>query len=253
MKKVILRAQDVCKKFPGSLAGESVLNKISLDVYAGDFTVIMGVSGSGKSTLLHALSGMDGISSGEVIFQDQKLSTLKEKQKARLLSREFGFVFQKSHLVSNLTLYENILVAGYSAKKKSRQQTQIRVQKLLEQMNVTNAANRLPAQVSGGEAQRAAIARAVIHEPTLIFADEPTGSLNKGNSDEIMNLFGALNDSGQSILMVTHDVRAARRANRILYLEDGRIIDELKLGRYDESELPKREIQISTWLSKMQW
>lgn len=138
-------------------------------------------------------------------------------------------------------------------KKRTPQETANRAEALLEQMNVGGAKDRLPAQVSGGEAQRAAIARAMINDPGLLFADEPTGALNKSNSEEVLNLLSQLNQSGQSILMVTHDIRAALRGNRILYLEDGKVLDELKLPDYAAEQAREREIQLNSWLSALQW
>lgn len=251
MKEVLLRGQALQKTF--SQDGGAVLNGIDVDIFAGDFTVIMGPSGAGKSTLLYALSGMDGITGGEVSYKGEPISRLSETRMARLRGREFGFVFQQTHLVSNLSLYENVAVAGYVGKKRSPQETAKRAEALLEQMNVGNAKGRLPAQVSGGEAQRAAIARAMINDPGLLFADEPTGALNKSNSEEVLNLLTQLNQSGQSILMVTHDVRAALRGNRILYLEDGRLLDELNLPDYEDGQAKEREIQLGGWLSALQW
>lgn len=213
----------------------------------------MGPSGAGKSTLLYALSGMDRITGGEITYKGKKISSFSENQMAHLRSREFGFVFQQTHLVSNLTLFENVAVAGYVGKNRPPQETAKRGLALLEQMNVDGAKDRLPAQVSGGEAQRAAIARAMINDPGLLFADEPTGALNKSNSEEVLNLLSRLNRNGQSILMVTHDVRAALRGNRILYLEDGKILDELDLPEYEADQEKEREIQASTWLSALRW
>ena len=187
----------------------------------------------GKSTLLYALSGMDRITDGKIAYQGKTISRYSESQMARLRSQEFGFVFQQTHLVSNLSLYENVAVAGYVGKKRPPQEAAKRAEALLEQMNVGSAKDRLPALVSGGEAQRAAIARAMINDPGLLFADEPTGALNKSNSEDVLDLLSRLNQSGQSILMVTHDVRAALRGNRILYLEDGKVLDELNLPVYD--------------------
>lgn len=213
----------------------------------------MGPSGAGKSTLLYSLSGMDSITSGEIIYQGSKISDFSENRMALLRSREFGFVFQQAHLVSDLTLYENVAVAGYVGKKRPVQETANRAEALLKQMNVGSAKDRLPAQVSGGEAQRAALARGMINDPGLLFADEPTGALNKSNSEEVLNLLTRLNRSGQSILMVTHDVRAALRGNRILYLEDGKILDELNLPDYEADQSKNREIQLGDWLSALQW
>lgn len=251
MKEVLLQGRGLCKTFPQG--GGAVLNSIDVDIFAQDFTVIMGPSGAGKSTLLYALSGMDQITGGEVIYKGETISSYSENQMARLRSREFGFVFQQTHLVSNLTLYENVAVAGYVGKKCPPQEAAKRAEALLAQMNVGSAKDRLPAQVSGGEAQRAAIARAMINDPGLLFADEPTGALNKSNSEDVLNLLSQLNQSGQSILMVTHDVRAALRGSRILYLEDGKILDELNLPVYDAGQLKEREAQVNGWLSALQW
>lgn len=157
------------------------------------------------------------------------------------------------HLVSNLTLFENIAVPGYLNKDKSSSEVKARTEKLLDQMNISHIKTHLPSQVSGGEQQRCTIARAVINSPKLLFADEPTGALNRRNTTEVLNLLTELNQSGQSILMVTHDMRAALRATRILYIEDGKIIGELSLPPYNPDEEKSRETQVNAWLSSMEW
>ncbi len=230
-----------------------ILTHIDVEIYEGDFTVIMGASGAGKSTLLYALSGMDTITAGSVIFKGQEISRFSEKKMAQLRAKEFGFIFQQTHLVSNLTLFENVAVAGAAAKAGSVKEIREKADLLLLKMQVWDAKNRYPHQVSGGEAQRAAIARAMIGNPGLLFADEPTGALNKANSEEVMKLLIALNHDGQSILMVTHDVRAALCGNRILYLEDGKILDELNLAPYGQDDLKKRENKVMDWLSGVGW
>lgn len=229
-----MQGRALCKTFSQSGVSTAILDQVDIDIFQHDFTVIMGPSGAGKSTLLYALSGMDRITDGKIAYQGKTISRYSESQMARLRSQEFGFVFQQTHLVSNLSLYENVAVAGYVGKKRPPQEAAKRAEALLEQMNVGSAKDRLPALVSGGEAQRAAIARAMINDPGLLFADEPTGALNKSNSEDVLDLLSRLNQSGQSILMVTHDVRAALRGNRILYLEDGKVLDELNLPVYDE-------------------
>lgn len=253
MKNVILSAKNVCKTFSQGGTDTQILKSINAEIYEGDFTVIMGASGAGKSTLLYSLSGMDGITGGEVLFSGEKISYLPEKKQAKLRSEHFGFVFQQTHLVSNLTLFENVAVAGYVGKKSDIMAVREKALELLKQMNIDNAKDRLPSQVSGGEAQRAAIARAMINSPKLIFADEPTGALNKSNSAEVMRLLSELNQDGQSILMVTHDVRAAVHGNRILYMEDGKILDELNLPPYSDNDERERENQINEWLIKLRW
>lgn len=253
MKRTLLQGKDLCKAFPQSGESALILNKVNVEIYENDFTVIMGASGAGKSTLLYCLSGMDTITGGEVIYQDEPISGFSENQMARLRAKEFGFVFQQTHLVSNLTLFENVAVAGYVGKVHSPKEAEERTAALLARMHLGGARDRLPSQVSGGEAQRAAIARAMMNDPGLIFADEPTGALNKKNSEDVLNLLTALNGAGQSLLMVTHDVRAAIRGNRILYLEDGRILDELALPVYSAADAKDRESKVTGWLSALQW
>lgn len=253
MKKILIKGQDVCKSFEQSGERTQVLQSVTVDIFEGDFTIIMGASGAGKSTLLYALSGMDKITSGKVEYKKREISSLSEKQMAELRAKEFGFVFQQTHLVSNLTLFENVAVAGYVSRMRNAKAVQERAGQLLEQMHVTGAKNRLSAQTSGGEAQRAAIARAMINNPGLLFADEPTGSLNKSNTEEVLNLLCELNENGQGILMVTHDLRAAIRGTRLLYLEDGKVLDELTLPAYREADAKTRETKVSAWLASMEW
>lgn len=253
MKEILLKGKNICKVFIQNGISIPILNQINVEIYAGDFTVIMGASGAGKSTLLYALSGMDDISSGEITYKSKIINSLSDKQMAELRANEFGFVFQQTHLVSNLTLFENVAVAGYVSNKDSVLNIQEKTTELFSLMNIIGTEHRLPSQVSGGEAQRAAIARALIANPDLIFADEPTGALNKSNSEEVLNRLTKLNEEGQSILMVTHDVRAAMRGTRLLYLEDGKILDALTLPSYAEGESRQREQTINEWLSALQW
>lgn len=253
MKSVLLKATDLCKSYASNGVQNHVLNMVNTEIREGDFTVIMGSSGAGKSTLLYALSGMDLPTSGKVIYKGGEINQLKEKEMAALRSREFGFVFQQTHLVSNLTLMENVTVTGYLCRKRSSAEVRQRAGELLTQMRVEQAADRLPCQVSGGEAQRAAIARALINDPGIIFADEPTGALNKRNTEEVLNLLTEIHRKGQSILMVTHDIRAAIRANRLLYLEDGKIIGEMTLPPWQKEEEKNRERQVDAWLASNEW
>ena len=253
MKESILVSKNLCKSFANDGVQNHVLNNVDVEIYKGDFTVIMGASGSGKSTLLYCLSGMDSVTSGDVIYKDEVISSYPEKKMAKLRTEDFGFVFQQMHLVSNLTLFENVVVPGYLSSKMTSGQIEERAGNLLQSVNIDSQRNRLPSQVSGGEAQRAAIARAVINQPVLVFADEPTGALNRRNTQEVLELLQNLNEQGQSILMVTHDVRAAIRANRLLYLEDGKIRGEMELPPYEEADVKNREKQVNAWLSSMEW
>lgn len=247
MKKVILSGKGIVKSF-----GENtVLHGIDIDVYEGDLTVIMGSSGSGKSTLLYALSGMDRISGGELFYREQNITNASEKKLTKLRASDLGFVFQKTHLINNLTLGENIRMAGLIGNVPDNE-AKTRADELIMRMNLDNAKDRLPSQVSGGEAQRAAVARAVITKPVILFADEPTGALNKANSEEVLNLLSSLNADGQTVLLVTHDKEAALRGNRVLYLEDGAIIGELELSNYTGKD-KAREEKLTAWLEGLGW
>lgn len=271
MKKSILTVKDVQKTFASNGQQVHVLSNVNMEIYDGDFTVIMGSSGSGKSTLLYALSGMDKATAGQVLFISKKregkngrevdITQTKERQMSRLRSEDFGFVFQQMHLVSNLTLLENVAVTGYLDKSRSAADTKKKAEELLDRMSLTEVKNHLPSRVSGGEQQRCAIARAVINDPTILFADEPTGALNKKNTTAVLDLLTDINNDGQSIVMVTHDIKSAIRGNRLLYLEDGNIVGELELTKYGEKNIAgeplqsdkSREAQVNAWLESLDW
>ena len=221
MKNTVLSAKGLCKSFAHNGGQAHILQHVDFELYEGDFTVIMGASGSGKSTLLYALSGMDRATAGEVVYNGKDIVKMKESELAKLRYTDFGFIFQQMHLVSNLTLFENVAVSGYLNKSKSAAEVRKRVDKLLEQMSVSHIKDHLPTQVSGGEQQRCAVARAVINSPR--------------------------------VLMVTHDIRAALRANRILYISDGKIIGELTLPPYRSEDEKSRETQVNAWLTSLEW
>ena len=170
-------------------------------------------------------------------------------------------VFQQMHVVSNLSLLENVAVTGYLYKERKAADTKEKAERLLERMGLSEVKNHIPSRVSGGEQQRCAIARAVINDPAILFADEPTGALNRKNTTEVLDLLTELSGEGQSIVMVTHDIKAALRGNRILYLEDGNIIGELELTRYGQKDKngellqdkKAREAQVNAWLESLDW
>lgn len=253
MKHAMLSARGLCKSFAHNGGQLHILSHIDFDLYEGDFTVIMGASGSGKSTLLYALSGMDRATAGKILYKGKDLVKMKEKELARLRYSDFGFIFQQMHLVSNLTLFENVAVSGYLNKRKSAADVRKYTDELLDEMSVSHIKTHLPMQVSGGEQQRCAVARAVVNSPSVLFADEPTGALNRRNTTDVLDLLTKLNGQGQSVLMVTHDLHAALRASRLLYLEDGKIIGELTLSPYTASEEQSRETQVNAWLTSLKW
>lgn len=253
MEKSILSAKKISKSFAHNGGQVHVLSHLDFDLYEGDFTVIMGASGSGKSTLLYALSGMDRATAGQVLYRERDLVNMKEKELAKLRYSDFGFIFQQMHLIGNLSLFENVAVSGYLNKERRAEEVRERADSLLGQMGLDGVKTHLPSQVSGGEQQRCAIARAVINLPKVLFADEPTGALNRQNSTEVLDLLTELNGKGQSILMVTHDMKAALRATRLLYLEDGKITGELLLPEYNRQEEKSREAQVNAWLTSLEW
>ena len=193
MKKSILEARSLSKSFAHNGGQVHILSGVDLDVYEGDFTVIMGASGSGKSTMLYALSGMDKANAGRVMYDGKNIVTMSEKELAGLRHNDFGFIFQQMHLVSNLTLSENVAVPGYLNKKRTTAEVRAKADELLKNMNIDHIKTHLPSQVSGGEQQRCAIARALINDPRLLFADEPTGALNRRNTIEVLDLLTKLN------------------------------------------------------------
>lgn len=251
MKEVILSSHKLCKEYKSCDQTIKVLNEIDLEIYSDDFTVIMGQSGSGKSTLLYSLSGMDSVTKGQVMYKNKVITKIKEKEIVALRNNQFGFIFQQMHLINNLTVFENIAICGYINRSSIKVDEETR--KLLKKVSMDGKERSYPSQISGGEAQRVAIARALINNPSIIFADEPTGALNRKNANDVLNLLSELNDSGQSILMVTHDLNTAIRANRIIYLEDGKIKGILNLEKYEVEETKEREEKVNNWLADLLW
>ena len=253
MKETIISARKLCKSFAANGVQNHVLTGIDLDICKGDLTVVMGASGSGKSPLLYSLSGMDRATSGEVMYNGKDLVKMSEKELTLLRRKDFGFVFQKMHLVSNMTMFENVVVPAYLDKSTPSAETDKKANELFEQMGIAEVKTHLPSQCSGGEQQRCAIIRAVISEPSVLFADEPTGALNRRNTIEVLDLLTALNRRGQSVFMVTHDVRAAVRATRLIYIEDGTVSGEMTMPPFEAEKEKSRETQVNSWLSSMQW
>lgn len=253
MKDIIIRAEALCKTYTTNGLKNHVLRDINIEVYGRDFTAIMGSSGSGKSTLLYNISGMDTPTSGTVHFAGKRIDNLNEKDLAKFRRVEVGFVFQQMHLVSNLTVFENITIPGYLLGGKPRKDIEKRAEQILQEIGIKDLKHRLPSQVSGGQQQRAGVARALINEPALIFADEPTGALNSKTSVELLDMLCELNRNGQSILMVTHDLKAAVRADRIIYLHDGKIFGEIVLEKHNSKNVREREDNVLAWLTARGW
>lgn len=220
--------------------GAPVLADLNLDIADGEFVAIMGPSGSGKSTLMHCLSGMDRLDSGRVVARGREITGLGEKELASLRLTEFGFVFQQAHLMATLNLLDNIVLPGFLAGLRPRGEVVARGRALMEQMGISECASSGVTEVSGGQLQRAGICRALINDPAILFADEPTGALNHSAATSILDLFGWVHASGTTIVVVTHDARVAVRADRVLVLVDGRIVEDLRLGLYEETAAQAR-------------
>lgn len=248
----ILEAKMLCKTFSTGSIQQHVLKNLNIQIKEGDFTVIMGSSGSGKSTLLYALSGMDRPTLGEIIFRDTKISQYSNDKLAIFRRSHCGFIFQQIYLNETMSILDNILVSGLLVSN-DRKTIGRRAKELLSEVGLDEKCyNKFPSQLSGGEAQRVAIVRALINEPKIVFADEPTGALNSENATHVLDVMTKMNENGQSIVMVTHDIKTARRANRILYLKDGVILDECNLGVYKKND-PSRHANLHEFLQKMGW
>ncbi|WP_062110474.1 ABC transporter ATP-binding protein [Bacillus niameyensis] len=254
MKKTIIKTDKLCKTFSSGGIQQHVLKNLDIRLIEGDFTIIMGSSGSGKSTLLYAISGMDKPTLGDIDFAGENLSKLNNDQLAIFRRNHCGFVFQQIYLLDNMSVLDNVMASGLLVKKNKRELAK-KTKELLNQVGINeNSWSKFPTQLSGGEAQRVGIVRALINSPKMLFADEPTGALNSSSSERVLNVFSNVNHSGQSIVMVTHDIQTALRGNRILYLRDGVICGDLQLGGYNsEKENIERHEKLRTFLTEMGW
>ena len=252
MKEVLLQTESLSKSFSNGGTLQHVLRNIDLQLYRGDFTVIMGASGAGKSTLLYALSGMDTPTLGTISFGDQRLSGLSSDELAVFRRKHCGFVFQQIYLMDTMSVMDNVLAAGLLVNR-DKKALLARAKELFAAVDIPEETQKkFPAQLSGGEAQRAGIVRALINEPQILFADEPTGALNSQTGLDVLDTLTRFNEAGQSVVMVTHDMRSARRGNRILYLKDGVVTGECDLGRYRHGDAARHE-KLAGFLGKMGW
>lgn len=252
MKEVLIKTEKLSKSFSNGGAMQHVLKNIDLQLCKGDFTVIMGASGAGKSTLLYALSGMDTPTLGTITFGDQVISNLSQDGLATFRRRHCGFVFQQIYLIEGMSVMDNVLSAGLLVSK-DKNALLARAKDLFQAVDISEETQKkFPAQISGGEAQRVGIVRALINSPEILFADEPTGALNSKTGLDVMGTLTRFNEQGQSVVMVTHDMRSARRGNRILYLKDGVILGECDLGRYSHGDTARHE-KLSAFLEEMGW
>ncbi len=248
----ILEVKDICKTFSAGGIQQHVLKNLNINIKKGDFTVVMGSSGSGKSTLLYVLSGMDKPTLGNLKFKGIDISRYSNDKLAVFRRKHCGFVFQQNYLNDSMSVLDNILVTGLLQNRNKREVVD-KAKEYLGKVGLGEESyHKFPTQLSGGEAQRVSIVRSIINSPEILFADEPTGALNSANTDNVLDIMTELNNNGQSIIMVTHDIKSARRGNRILYLKDGIIVDELNLGKYVSGD-KKRHEELRKFLCENGW
>ena len=231
----------------------SILRGIDFEVMEGEMVAVMGPSGSGKSTLLYNVSGMDTPDSGEVCLGGTEITGISEDEKAELRLKRMGFVFQQMNMLDDLNIIDNIVLPAVHADRKHRKELYDRAKLLMDGFHISDLAERKVNEVSGGQLQRACICRSLMMEPEIIFADEPTGALNQTAASEVIEAFLKINGEGATILMVTHDSRIAAMCERILYILDGEIRGELKLGKYEQGDNRTREQKTARWLEEMGW
>jgi putative ABC transport system ATP-binding protein len=231
---------------------QHILKNIDLEIYEGDFTVIMGPSGAGKSTLLYALSGMDKPTLGKIVFNEKEITKMNIDELAVFRRRNCGFVFQQNYLIDSMSVLDNVLVSGLLVSRKRKEITK-NAKVILKKVDIESKLwNKFPTQISGGEAQRVGIARALINNPKVVFADEPTGALNSKTGKDVLDTLTEFNNQGQSIVMVTHDIKSARRGNRIIYIKDGEVAGICDLGKYIPDDKDRHK-KISDFLVTMGW
>ncbi len=246
----ILEVSGLRKVYTSRLGGSRVeaLRSVSFTVEQGEYVAIMGESGSGKTTLLNILAALDEPTAGTVRLDGHELGKIREKDAAAFRRDNLGFVFQEFNLLDTFTLEDNIYLP-LVLMGMSYEDMRARLLPIARELGLTELLKKYPYEVSGGQKQRAAVARAIITEPKLLLADEPTGALDSGSTDELLRLFAAINRAGQTILMVTHSVKAASRAGRVLFIKDGQVFHQLYRGEDDDTRFYQR---ISDTLTMLQ-
>ena len=227
----MINVKNISKSYKDAI----VLNNVSLEINKGDFTAVMGPSGSGKSTLLYSISSMDNPDEGEVVFEGIDVYKLSESELSKFRLNKMGFVFQNSQMLKNLSIFDNIILPGMVAKRESIEVVRARATELMSKMGIEDIKDRDIREVSGGQLQRAAICRAMINSPEILFMDEPTGALNSEAASQVMEILKKLNQEGISIMLVTHDAKMASMAKKVIYIKDGKLAGEIKLSNEKEA------------------
>ena len=249
----VLEVKDLCKTYVINKRQNNVLRNVDLTVNEGEMVAVMGPSGSGKSTLLYTVSGMDKMTAGKVKFCGRDMSDMNENELAEMRLDDMGFIFQQMYMMKNLSVLDNVILPAVKSKKTgdSRKETVRRGQDLMRKLGIIETADNDINEVSGGQLQRACICRSMINSPKMIFADEPTGALNRTSSDEVMDELTKLNDEGTTIMLVTHDAKVAAKCSRVLFIVDGNIKAEHKIDK--KASKRDRERDLNNWLMDLGW
>ena len=250
---VVLDVKDLCKTYVTDKRQNNILKNVRFKVEEGEMVAIMGPSASGKSTLLYSVSGMDNATSGTVLFNNKDITKMKKNELSDVRLDEMGFIFQQMFMMKNLTILDNILLPGLQSKKLSRSRKEVTEygEELMRKLGIIDAADNDINEVSGGQLQRACICRSLINKPSLLFADEPTGALNRANSNEVMDELTKINKEGTTIMMVTHDSKVAAKCSRVLYIVDGNIEGEFRND--SEKNDKEKERLLNNWLMDFGW
>lgn len=239
MKKIVI-GDHIVKSYGRGDERRNVLDGVSIEVQEGEFVAVMGPSGSGKSTLMYALSGMDRVDGGKVLFDGKDLSELGENELADIRRTKMGFVFQQPTMLKNLNILDNIMLPSMRDNRRNAAQLAQKAKALMHRVGIAELEKRDITQVSGGQLQRAGICRALMNNPQIIFGDEPTGALNSQAAQEVMDLLSDIHAEGTAIMLVTHDAKVAARTERIVFMHDGKIVSELTLPRFCGTDLDGR-------------
>lgn len=251
----ILEVKDLCKTYVVEKRQNNILKNVCLTVEEGEMIAIMGPSGSGKSTLLYTVSGMDVPTSGKVIFDGEDITKLSQNELAEIRLNKMGFIFQQMYMMKNLTILDNIVLPALESKKSSESKADKirRAEELMRKLSIIDVADNDINEVSGGQLQRACICRGMVNNPKLLFADEPTGALNRTTSMEVMEELVKLNNEGTTIMMVTHDAKVAAGCKRVLYIVDGNIKGEYFTPDDENMSAKDKERKLNTWLMELGW
>lgn len=249
----VLDVKDLCKTYVINKRQNNVLKNVNFNVHEGEMVAVMGPSGSGKSTLLYTVSGMDKMTAGEVSFCGKNMAELNENELAKLRLDDMGFIFQQMYMMKNLSVFDNIILPAVKSDKikESRKETVERGRELMKKLGIADIADNDINEVSGGQLQRACICRSMINKPKVLFADEPTGALNRTSSEEVMEELTKLNEEGTTVMIVTHDAKVAAKCTRVLFIVDGNIKGEYNIDR--SLSLRERERNLNNWLLEMGW